>query len=171
MSLKNLFICLFLAICNLFAESQDITWLFFHLRSTWCFSISWAEIILLKTTLRIWIGCMIVFVVSWCSSAELSNWWSHHWIHPWISRFHCWFVHINTDSMPVKQFFAMLPLNKVLLDQQISYFEVKSNLFAILSKLCSSGEEFLKNMFDRIRVSATHRCNRRDAERLYFVHK
>ena len=73
--------------------------------------------------------------------------------------------------MPVKQFFAMLPLNKVLLDQQISYFEVKSNLFAILSKLCSSSEEFLKNMFDRIRVSATHRCNRRDAERLYFVHK
>ena len=171
MRLKNLFICLFLAISNLFAKFQDVTWCFLHLRSTWCFSISWTEIILLKTTLRIWIWCMVVFVVSWCSSAELSNGWSHYWKHPRISRFNCRFIHINTDSMSMKQLLAMLPLNKILLDHQISYFEVESNLFAILSKLCSSSEEFLKNMFDRIRVSATHRCNRRNAERLYFVHK
>ena len=84
---------------------------------------------------------------------------------------HSWFVHIHADTMSVQEFFAVLPLNKILRDHQISYLEVQSNGFAFLSKFCCSGEKFLEDLLNSISVGAADRGDWWDAERLDLVHE
>ena len=84
---------------------------------------------------------------------------------------HSCFVHIHADTMSVQEFFAVLPLNKILRDHQISYLEVQSNGFAFLSKFCCSGEKFLEDLLNSISVGAADRGDWWDAERLNLVHE
>ena len=124
MSLEDFFVSLLLSKCNLLAKLEDVSRIFTYLWSSWWFDVPRAKEVLSQVTLRIWIGGVIVLIVSWRSPTELSNWRGHHRLHRWVSWMHSWFFHVHTDTMSVQEFFAVLPLNKILGDHQISYLEV-----------------------------------------------
>jgi len=73
--------------------------------------------------------------------------------------------------MPVEEFPTVLPLDDVLLDNQIPNLEVKSHGSGFFCEETDRCEELSEDELDRLRVSEADAGNRGDAEGLDLVHE
>ena len=64
-------------------------------------------------------------------------------------------IDVETDSVLVEQFSAVLPLYRIFRHNQSSNFEIQSHWCILFTKIHYSSKDFLKNQLDSIGICET----------------